>query len=382
MGTGAAFSAISCEQVVMHVVYVVTSSRRDVYTAMTRLSIVSLRLTNPGAKVTVVVDAESDRAIRGVCDHLLGEADEWLVFETPPGPPVFRNRYIKTQVRNLLDGPFLFLDSDTFVRGDLSPIFASTCDVALATNHSADLYQDQVWGNDADLAARMKWQFNRTCYLNGGLIYYQDNPPARALASEWHRLWLESLPHNIDCRDQAALNSAIHTVNPCVEILSSRFNAQIVKNQWIAPSAVVWHYYSENDLHDMPDLHRLVEVGMSANSLPAEDVAKAAQSRNPWGDSYWRHGRGLDFINAAASNVRNSIQAQGCAEAVLVKLQMIDPRVLQYVVCLAVNRAIQAREYYVIRKLLLHRSIIRAPQIAVSLTVALFRAIRSIPDEN
>ena len=37
---------------------------------------------------------------------------------------------MKTRLREIIEGPFLFLDSDTLIRGDLSPIFFLDTDIA------------------------------------------------------------------------------------------------------------------------------------------------------------------------------------------------------------------------------------------------------------
>jgi hypothetical protein len=43
-------------------------------------------------------------------------------FPTLDGPPTYRNRYAKTQLGRLIDGPFLFTGSDTVVRKPLTPL--------------------------------------------------------------------------------------------------------------------------------------------------------------------------------------------------------------------------------------------------------------------
>src|SRR5688572_16579930 len=108
------------------IAYVVTTTGNDYFSIMTRLSLASLRLTNPGTRILVCCDQPSKDAMQGGGDPLLLEADEVLTFDTPPGTPEFRNRFVKTNLRNLIPGKFLFLDSDILVRGDLAPLFDIT----------------------------------------------------------------------------------------------------------------------------------------------------------------------------------------------------------------------------------------------------------------
>ena len=65
------------------VVYAVTSSGRDFFSAMTRVSMASLRLSNPFVAISAVCDAASLVALRRSRDPLLNEVDELLVCETP-----------------------------------------------------------------------------------------------------------------------------------------------------------------------------------------------------------------------------------------------------------------------------------------------------------
>lgn len=107
---------------------------------MTRASIASLRVSNPSVGITIVCDAVSGRALRYSADPLLDEVDDIFISDTPDGSPGYRNRHVKTRLRQIMEGLFLFLDSDTFVRGDLSPIFSLDADIAGARNHSRDEY--------------------------------------------------------------------------------------------------------------------------------------------------------------------------------------------------------------------------------------------------
>ena len=153
----------------MQIVYVVTSAGQDLYSAMTRVSVASLRLTNPSVKVVVVCDTETDRALRAGKDPLLDEVDEWSAFETPPAPPVFRNRFLKTSLRQRIEGSYLFLDSDTIVRDDLAAIFAMPGDMAAAPNHSKEEKAGQIWEGDRRIMDK-NWFWARYTYFNGGVV--------------------------------------------------------------------------------------------------------------------------------------------------------------------------------------------------------------------
>ena len=81
-------------------------------------------------RITAVCDRASAKAMEARGDPLLNEVDHLVVCDIPEGSGAFRNRFIKTKVRALLDGsPLLYLDGDTFVQGDLSNLFTLDVDV-------------------------------------------------------------------------------------------------------------------------------------------------------------------------------------------------------------------------------------------------------------
>jgi len=82
----------------LHVVYCLTSSGGDLYEAMTRVSLATLRLTNPSARVTIACDQQTHQALQASASQLFHEADAVRGFPTPDGPPTYRNRYVKTQL--------------------------------------------------------------------------------------------------------------------------------------------------------------------------------------------------------------------------------------------------------------------------------------------
>jgi hypothetical protein len=210
----------------LHVVYCLTSSGADLYEAMTRVSLATVRLTNPTARIEIACDQQTHQGLQATGSRLLREADAVHSFPTPDGPPTFRNRFVKTQLRLLLSGPFLFLDSDTVVRKPLTPLLNLQADIAAATNHSADTLAEQIWSEDQANLDTMGWQVSEP-YVNGGVIWYADTSAAHRFAEAWHRNWLTNVKRTGRYCDQTALNQRLSTTNHLrVEILPHTCNAQ------------------------------------------------------------------------------------------------------------------------------------------------------------
>lgn len=226
----------------MTIAYCLTSTGADLHEAMTRVSMATLRATNPAAHIAVACDQQTHNALRASGSPLFTEADSVLGFPTPEGPPVYRNRFVKTRLRAHLEGPFLFLDSDTVVRASLEPIWAADADIAAAPNHSADGPTAQVWEEDLEAMRAMGWAF-RYPYLNGGVVWYADTPGARTLGEAWHRHWQDAARLTGRYRDQPAFNAALHTSGCRLHVLDHRWNAQVQNAPHRAREAAVWHLY-------------------------------------------------------------------------------------------------------------------------------------------
>jgi hypothetical protein len=237
------------------VVYCLTSDGADLYAAMTQVSAATLRLSNPGVSVRVVVDPASGAALRQRRHGLLELVDGLEERPVPEGlSATARNRWLKTQLRLLLSGPFLFLDSDTVVRGPIAALIpdGKTADVAAAANNSRDERQEQIWDDDRQALETLGWleplnpdlTANPWPYCNGGVIGYADSPGAAAFARCWHELWQEGLDRLGRPRDQPALNTALRRSGARLQVLPHRCNAQYKANLAVWPGALIWHSYA------------------------------------------------------------------------------------------------------------------------------------------
>lgn len=261
------------------VVFAVTSEGKDRWSAMASLAIACLRATNPGLFVVVACDAESDRLLRRAADPLVGEVDRWVATETPPGDPKFRNRFVKTSVRAIVDGPLLLVDSDVVVRRDLTPIFSLTADVACAPNHSRNIYREQLNDRDAAIIETMGWNISQEVYFNAGVVYFNDTPNARRVSNDWYRLWLSSYAECCDYRDQPAFNAALNDVCPNVTILQDKYNAQFKKTPSSFYEAHLWHYYAGyNELMTKFE----IAIQQIVDGRPKINIVELVTSVHPW----------------------------------------------------------------------------------------------------
>lgn len=251
---------------------------------MTRVSVASLRVTNPLVEVTLACDNVTANALERRSDPILREVEDLVTCEafTNVGAN-YRNRHLKTQTRQIVDGPFLLLDSDTLVRGDLSSIFRLDTDIAGAPNHSRDEFANQLWDEDARALGRMNWQVEEHAYINGGVLYFSDTPAARKVGCLWHRKWLASIEKCSRYRDQPALNAALCEAQPRLSILPHKFNAQFRVAPHVAANAVIWHYYSSGYFTQPTTDFELLAAQILLGKEPCLDVvAEMIRQPGPW----------------------------------------------------------------------------------------------------
>jgi hypothetical protein len=264
------------------VVFALTTSGADIFVAMTRIAIASLRLSNPRLNMLVVCDAVSLKALQDARSPILEEVNQWQAIEAPIGSPAYRNRYVKTCLRAVIEGSFLFLDSDIFVRGSLEGLFRIESDIAAAPNHSQDAFHAQLPDHDARMIESLGWQVGSQLYVNGGVILYKDTEGTRRFASTWHERWKHSSRQLSHYRDQPALNAALHEVKPRIQVLTHEYNFQL---KWRSNCVVrphVWHYnYTSRD-QVRTHFEALAEELHRGAPLDMHCIAELAAIDQPW----------------------------------------------------------------------------------------------------
>jgi len=267
----------------MKIVYVLTSDCNDIYADMTLISLWSLRQSNPKAYIILICDENTVEAIEQHKHRIAEEPDEIISVKVPRASPGFRNRYIKTTIRQRLDGLFLYLDSDTLVRGDLDLIFTNDALLAGVPNHNETVLTCKIPISEIQIFEKMGWDLSSNYYVNGGVLLFADSPEVHKFCNLWHEKWLECSSKMGIHRDQPSLNSAIHESKIDFTWLDHRYNAQVHARPNKAWQAVIWHIYL-SDLHASPKtvMDKAIKDFRNKNSLSAADISKYCRYQHPW----------------------------------------------------------------------------------------------------
>lgn len=224
--------------------FVLTSSPKDFFCEQTLVAIASLRVHNPGAFVTVLTDDKTAATLTGNRAALKDAVDELKVLELDEKlTPMLRSRYLKTVMRNVVDGDFLYMDSDIAIVGDLSipeewkgGIYAV---LDFHTNLSKAINRKKVLNN----AKMMGFSpiLNDEIF-NGGVMYAPDTPEARKFFEKWHELWLYCVSKNFPY-DMASLAETNYTFGYITKKMPGEWNCQLAYGKEFLPKGKVLHFF-------------------------------------------------------------------------------------------------------------------------------------------
>lgn len=232
------------------IVYIVTGNEKNSYVEQAFLSIYSLRLYNPDAYVCLVTDSDTKKYIEDNRRSVLQYITEIIAFELPKDIGNLRkSRYLKTNLRNLIKGDFLFIDSDTIILKSLDDIDKLEYNIAaVADSHlniscyplKRSLYK---WAQ----IANFKVDENKP-YINSGVMYVKDTEFCHEFYEEWHKQWLLTSEQRL-YSDQASLAKTNELFDYPIQLLGGEWNCQIVENglKYLDKAYIIHYFASGND---------------------------------------------------------------------------------------------------------------------------------------
>lgn len=253
---------------------------------MTYYSASVLKYSNPQSYITLGTDDLSISELERRKHPLLKIVDNVTYIKAHESrDPKFRSRYLKCNMRNLLAGDFVFLDSDVLPIKDLSIFNTIIEDVAAASNHSSQ-YPKNLSKKEYNIFIENSWKLPSNYYYNSGVIFWKDTNQAKLLGDTWLSKWLQSSVKGTHF-DQPAFNSAINSLDFPVCLLSDKYNSQVTSNPTSSFDASIWHFYfSENEMirsrthetygYNLLKKHNLFHLGMNriSNNQLTEDFLR------------------------------------------------------------------------------------------------------------
>lgn len=226
-------------------VYVLTCAIEATYIEQALISIWSTRYHNPNAQIVLFVDNKTRDILVGMRSEILNYISDYKVVDfDDDANMMYRSRYIKTQVRSLVDGDILFVDSDTIINGALSGIDDCQYDVAavLESNLPISQFHPSLYDSMAENARKIGWKpEEEQYYFSSGVIYAKDTPIAHALFEKWHNNWQQGL--SLDIRiDQPALAKANIECGRLIQPIENKWNCIMFTYPRWAKDALILHF--------------------------------------------------------------------------------------------------------------------------------------------
>ena len=236
-------------------VYVLVSTENDFIVEQTLVSIHSLRMYNPKAYVSIVLDKVTLEGLSDTRAKIKEYANEIITPDVPDGLSAMqKSRYIKTSIREIVEGDLLYIDNDTVILGNLDGLENLTCDVGAVeipfrgykgnnNRHSMLNGYQRITGKDIEEDTRID------IYLNGGVILAKDTKPAHDFFAKWHELWWKSSTRLGYDKDQPDMWKANKMLGNMIEKLDWEYNCMAI-NQICAlqflNEAKIFHYFSSS----------------------------------------------------------------------------------------------------------------------------------------
>lgn len=224
--------------------FVLTSSPKDFFCEQTLVAIASLRDHNPKAFVSLLTDDRTAETLTGKRAVLKEAVDELKVLSLDEKlSPMQRSRYLKTVMRNEIDGDFLYMDSDIAVvgsldipekwRGGIYAVLDFHTNLHKAINRKKVLNAARMLGFSPILNDEL---------FNGGVMFASDTPDVRAFFKKWHELWEYSVSKNYPY-DMAALAETDFSFGYKIRKMPGEWNCQLAYGKRFLPNAKILHFF-------------------------------------------------------------------------------------------------------------------------------------------
>ena len=241
----------------MKYVYVLTSSRNDLYYEQFFLSVTSLRLHNPEAVIVALIDSKTKKGLTGKRSGYEKVVSETVTITAPQELLQKEvSRWIKTSMKKYIEGDFLYIDCDTVIADKLDLDFPEgiTIGAILDTHVSLSKHHKARHFELEDIALKFD-SFKTGIRYNGGVIFCRDTPEATDFFLRWHSLWLFS-NKNGNSQDMPSLNQANREFGGIITELDGKWNCHITYNglPFLFGAKIIHYIATAFDFIDCPFL--------------------------------------------------------------------------------------------------------------------------------
>ena len=223
-------------------VYVLTSNGKDEFSAMLLMSLYSLHLYHKKDVVEIVMDWTTYIGLKEVNSSIL-EMGEVNVVDIPEGLDVMqRSRYLKTNLRRIVKGDYLYIDSDTIICCPLEDLDDLNYDLGMVADQNNSVPQTDQ--GQLELNKKAGFDAYGEPYYNGGVSLVRDTPNAYTFFDLWKKMWHVSMANGVS-KDQPALCETNKQLGHPITEMDGVWNWQLLNNYlYYLPKAKILHYWN------------------------------------------------------------------------------------------------------------------------------------------
>ena len=238
------------------IVYVLVANEKNLYLEEMWVSIFSLRRHHPEATVKVLMDIETKEYLSRF-PQLTSMIDETVVVQTPAGYNAKqRSRQIKTTIRNVLKGDYIFIDTDTVICKPLDGIVEDIAEMKdfkgiAAVREGHVTMKDTLFPPTGTVKRIFDIDISQSPLMtNSGVMFVADIPFTHEFYKRWNENWKRSCFEKGNSQDQPSLYATDCQYGYVIRELSGIYNAQVAMSLKYYADAVILHWWHMDFIED------------------------------------------------------------------------------------------------------------------------------------
>lgn len=258
------------------IVYTLVSNELDYYYEQLLISVYSLRLHNPNSIVELVCDEDTYLTLKGKRQNVKKYLDTIHPIKVPCKYSNLRkSRFLKTRLRDIIQGDYLFIDTDTIIKGDLSGI--DNCEYNIGAVFDSHVStpinprgttESEKWISYA--ANQIGESIVGLYHYNSGVFYVKDNTSNHQFYRDWHTKY-DELADKGSFIDQLPLCIVNAQWGNYIQEIPPIWNTQTIVTTGIKllNEAIVIHYFAKKKLFEIALPELLVKIKIT-DDIPSE----------------------------------------------------------------------------------------------------------------
>jgi len=234
------------------IVYILVSDANDNYYEQLLVSLYSLRLFNPTVDVTLVCDKDTNTNLVNLRSGFKQYVTSIVEVDVPDNiNQAQRSRFIKTNLRQFIEGNYLFLDTDTIVCSSLEEIDNVNANIsAVAEFNESFVITEWLKGDieKSDLSLIGWKDILHKHYCNSGVMLVKDTETTHDFYRKWYDNWLKGASKGL-LKDQPSLGLTNEQFGYIINELPGVWNCQVLqrnRDKYIEDAKII-HYFASID---------------------------------------------------------------------------------------------------------------------------------------